>query len=260
VALWYERAGDGPPVVFIHPGIADSGVWDPQWSSFVGQFSLVRCDLPGFGRTPIEGPAVRLAAEVAALLDSLAIAHAALVGCSVGGRVALELAVARPELVSALVLVGAGLPGWAWSEEVEAYGAAEDEAVSRGDLDAATELNLRIWVDGPVRTPADVDPGVRAAVGAMERRALELQAPHWETVTEEPLVSDLADRLGQVRARTLVLVGEHDVSDVHRLADLLAGSIPDARSAPIPGAAHVPNLEQPEAFDALVLPFLGFEA
>jgi pimeloyl-ACP methyl ester carboxylesterase len=254
VALWHERAGNGPPVVFIHPGIADSRVWDPQWASFASRFSLVRCDLPGFGRTPIEGTTVRLAAEVAALLDSLAIEDAALVGCSVGGRVALELAVARPELVRALVLVGAGLPGWEWSEEVQAYGAAEDAAVARGDLDAATELNLRMWL------APDVDPAVRAAVGEMERGALELQAPHWETASEEPLVPDLADRLGDVRARTLVLVGERDVADVHRLAQLLAGSIPGARRATIAGAAHVPNLEQPEAFDTLVLPFLGFEA
>jgi pimeloyl-ACP methyl ester carboxylesterase len=176
VALWHEQAGNGPPVVFVHPGIADSRVWDPQWASFARRFSLVRCDLPGFGRTPIDGPKIRFAAEVAGLLDALAIADAALVGCSLGGRIALELAVARPELVSSLVLVGAGLPGWAWSEQVQAYGAAEDEAVSRGDFDTATELNLRMWVDGPGRTPADVDPAVRAAVGEMERRALELQA------------------------------------------------------------------------------------
>jgi 3-oxoadipate enol-lactonase len=257
--VWHERRGEGPPVVFIHPGIADSRVWDPQWASFAPPFSLVRCDLPGFGRTPVEDTTLRFAAEVAALLDSLGLAGAALVGCSLGGRIALELAVARPELVGALVLVGAGLPGFDWSDEVQAYGAAEDEAVGRGDLDAAVELNLRMWVDGPGRTPADVDPAVRAAIGEMELRALGLQAPHWETATEEPLVPNVAGRLGEVRARTLVLVGEHDVQDVHRLGDLLAGSIPGARRATIPGAAHVPNLEQPDAFDALVLPFLSLK-
>jgi pimeloyl-ACP methyl ester carboxylesterase len=249
--LSHEVAGSGPTVVFLHPGIADGRVWDPQWESFAGRYRVVRCDLPGFGRTPLPDGPVRPAAEVAALLDALSISAAVLVGCSLGGRIALELAVARPRLVRALVLVGAGLPGWDWSERVRAYGAAEDRAVARGDLDAATELGLQMWL------APGVDPAVRAAVGEMLRRSLELQAPAWETATEEQLVPDVADRLGEVAAPTLVLAGEEDVEDVHRLAALLAGSIPGAVSATIPGAAHVPNVERPAAFDAVVLDFLA---
>ena len=72
---------------------------------------------------------------VSMALGIISVESAALVGCSLGGRVALELAIARPERVSALVLVGAGLPGWSWSEEVLRFGAAEDEAMAGGDLD-----------------------------------------------------------------------------------------------------------------------------
>jgi 3-oxoadipate enol-lactonase len=171
--------------------------------------------------------------------------------------VALELAVARGDLVGALVLEDAGLPGFDWSEAVCAYGAAEDEAVARGDLDAATEINLRMWVDGPHRTAADVDPRVRAAVAKMQRRAVDLQAPHWERLDEDLLVPDIAVRLSEVQAPTLVLVGEEDVEDMHALARRFANEIPRARLATIPGAAHMPNLEQPAAFDELVLEFLA---
>jgi pimeloyl-ACP methyl ester carboxylesterase len=218
---------------------------------------LVRCDLPGFGLTPLEARTIEPARDVASLLDVLEISAAAIVGCSLGGRIALELAIARPDLVGSLVLVGAGLPGFAWSESVRDCRAAEEAAVSRGDLDAATEISMRMWVDGPNRTPSEIDSSVRMAVAAMQRDALELQLPYWDDVTEELLVPDLADRLSEVRARTLVLFGEEDVEDIHLLAETFASTIPNATLASIPGAAHVPNLEQPAAFDALVLSFLA---
>jgi 3-oxoadipate enol-lactonase len=256
VTLHHEVAGTGPDVVLIHPGIADSRIWDPQWSSFES-YRRIRLDLPGFGLTPLTEPRLGFARAVEELLGKLEVSRAALVGTSVGGRTALELAIARPELVAALVLAGASLPDHDWSAEVRAYGEAEDEAVQRGDLDAATELNLRMWVDGPRRSPADVDPRVREAMRDLQRRALELQAPYWDTLEHEFLVTDLAERLAEVRAPTLVLVGEEDVRDIHEVADLLADAIPGARRATIPGAAHVPNLERPADFDALVLGFLG---
>jgi 3-oxoadipate enol-lactonase len=257
VALYYEICGAGRPVVLLHEAIADSRMWEPQWSSFAQLYRLLRCDLPGFGRSPIESVPLGYATDVAGLLDELDISAAAIVGCSLSGRVALELAVARPELVSALVLVDAGLPGFDWSEHVRAYGAAEDEAISRGDLDAATEINLRMWVDGPRRSAADVDPAVRTAVAEMQRRAFELQAPHWEKLEEDLLVPDIASRLDEVGVPTLVLVGEEDVEDMHRIAATLAAGIPGAREATIAGAAHIPSLEQPAAFDTLVLEFLA---
>jgi 3-oxoadipate enol-lactonase len=155
-----------------------------------------------------------------------------------------------------LVLVGASIPGFDWSEAMRAYGDAEDQAVAREDLDAATEINLRMWVDGPSRGATDVDPGVRAAVARMQRRAFELQAPFWES-DEAPLEPQLATRLGNVKAPTLVLVGDLDVDDIHRVAKTLATDIPGAKRATIAGAAHLPNMEQPSAFDELVLEFLA---
>jgi pimeloyl-ACP methyl ester carboxylesterase len=232
-------------------------MWEPQWTSLAARYRLLRVDLAGYGRTPIERLPVAHARDVVDLLDELEISAAGVVGASLGGRVALEAAVARPDLVRALVLVDAGLPGVDWSEPVRAYGAAEDEAVAAGDLEAATEINLRMWVDGPRRAPDDVDPGVRAAVAEMQRRALELQAPCWERLDEELLVPDIAERLHEVQEQTLVVVGEEDVDDMRMLADRFATEIPRARLATIPGAAHLPSLEQPAAFDRLVLEFLA---
>jgi len=251
-----EAAGDGPAVVLIHAGICDARMWDPQWETFPRSHRVVRYDLRGFGRSAIEPGRWSNARDLLGVLEQQDVRKASLVAVSMGGRVALEVAIARPDLVEALVLVGAGLPGHEWSAEMKAADEAEMAALTEGDLDAAVEVSLRTWVDGPRRRPEDVDPEVRALVGEMQRRAYELQMPVWETAEEEPLVGDLSERLGEVGAPTLVLVGEEDVPDMHEIAGRLERELPNASRASIADTAHVPSLERPREFDQLVLPFL----
>lgn len=254
--LHHEVTGEGSPVVLVHEGIADSRMWEPQWTSFSPVHRTVRYDMRGFGETPISPGSFSHARDLVGLLERLALGPAAIVGVSLGGRVALEVAVARPELVSALVLVGAGLPGHDWSEETQAGWAEEEAALERGDLDAAVEVNLRMWVDGPGRGSTDVDAGVREQVAVMQRRAFELQLPIGDAAEEEPLVPDLAQRLPEIHVPTLIIVGEEDRPDMHAIADRLAALIPHVKRATIPATAHVPSLERPDEFDRLVLEFL----
>jgi pimeloyl-ACP methyl ester carboxylesterase len=257
--LWHQQAGAGPAVVLLHAGICDSRMWDPQWATFPRRHRTIRYDQRGYGGSPIPQEPWSDARDLIGLLEDLGVRRAVLVGVSRGGQIALELAVARPDLADALVLVGAGLPGHDWSASVRASLAEEDAAVGRGDLDAAVEANLRLWVDGPQRSPARVDPAVRKLAGVMQRRVLELQAPVWEALEDriQLLVPDLADRLGQVRAPTLVLTGGQDVADVQAIAERLTREIGGARRAVIDGAAHLPSLERPAEFDDLVLGFLA---
>jgi len=231
-------------------------MWEPQWDSYQRSHRVVRYDLRGFGGSPIEPGSFSHASDLVALIEQQDLGKTAIVGVSMGGRVALEVAIARPAMVEALVLVGAGFPGHEWSAEMNAADEAEMAALAEGDLDAAVEVTLRTWVDGPRRNPEDVDPEVRARVAEMQKRAYELQIPVWETAEEEPLVGDLAGRIGEVGAPTLVLVGEEDVPDMHEIADRLERELPNARRASIADTAHVPSLERPREFDQLVLPFL----
>jgi pimeloyl-ACP methyl ester carboxylesterase len=255
VALYAEVAGEGPAVVLVHEGICDSRMWEPQWEAWSRSRRLLRVDLRGFGQTPLEPGPFAHARDLIEVLEQHGFERSAVVGVSLGGRVSLEVALARPELVSALVLVAPGLPGHEWSDELRADWAEEETAFEAGDLDAAVEVSLRTWVDGPRRRPEEVDPGVRARVAEMQRRVYELFLPVGED-EEELLVENLADRLGDVRAPTLVLVGEEDQPDMHAIAQRLAREIPGARLARIPGTAHVPSMERPREFDELVLPFL----
>lgn len=252
--VFTEVAGSGPAVALVHEGICDSRMWDDQWDEWSRSYRLLRLDLRGFGRSPLGTEPYSHARDVIAALEEHGIDGAALVGVSLGGRVVLEVALARPDLVRALVLVAPGMPGHEWSEELRALWGEEEAAFEAGDLDGAVEVSLRTWVDGPRRRSEDVDPGVRRRVAEMQRQAYELQR---DWVDEDLLVPDLAERLGEVDVPTLVLVGEEDQPDMQAIAERLGREIPGARLATIPATAHVPSMERPREFDELVLPFLA---
>jgi len=172
-----------------------------------------------------------------------------------GGAASLELALESPDRVSALVLVGSGLDGHDWSEQVRSFGASEGAALQRGDLDAAIELNLRMWLAGPNRSLDEIPAEVREQVAEMQRDAFRLQKGHYDLRADQ-LDPPASARLGEVRAPTLVVTGEEDVADIHGIADRLVAEISEATRATIPGAAHLPNLERPDEFDRIVLGFL----
>jgi 3-oxoadipate enol-lactonase len=254
VGLYSEVAGEGPELVLLHEGICDSRMWDQQWDKYTRSHRVLRFDFRGFGRSQLEPGRFASAQDALDLMDRHGFERAALVGVSLGGRVALEVALAAPDRVGALVLVGSGLPGHDWSNEMQATWEAEEAALRAGDLDKAVDVVLRTWVAGPGRELEEVDPGVRARVAEMQRRAFELQAAVEDD--EELLVENLAQRLGEIQAPTLVLVGEEDVPDIKAIAERLAREIPGSRLERIANTAHVPSMERPEEFDRLMLGFL----
>jgi 3-oxoadipate enol-lactonase len=224
-------------VVLLHSALGDSRLWRRQVEALRPDFEVVTPDLPGWGRTPLPTEPFSFVDFVAAELP------AALVGNSFGGAVALRTALAHQTWVEKLVLVGAGLPAWDWTEQMRDYFAAEEKAVEAGDLDAATEINLEFWVA----------PAHRDEVRPQQRRALELQTAHDEP---EVLWPELAP-LSSLQVPTLVIVGEDDKPDFLAIAEHLAEEIPDADLAVVAGAGHLVGLDQPEELNALLLEFLA---
>lgn len=254
--VWYDVHGEGPVVALVHAGIADSRMWEPQLRSFAESHTVLRLDLPGFGRSPNETSPVSYRGAVAEALDVAGVDRAALVGTSLGGLTALELALEAPERVSALVLVGAGIDDHEWSEETETFGAEEEAALERGDLAGAAMVNVDFWVAGPRRSVEEIDPEVRELVAEMQRHAFELGEGH-EDLRAARLDPPASQRLGDIGVPTLVVTGDEDVEDIQVIGDRLAREIPGAERAHIAGAAHLPNLECPEEFDRIVLGFLS---
>jgi 3-oxoadipate enol-lactonase len=254
--LAHDVEGDGPAVLLIHEGIADRRMWEPQVAPFVAAgYAVVRCDLREFGESPPATEPYSHIADVHDLLATLGITRATVVGGSLGARVALEYALTYPDSVEALVLVVPGLRDMERTPELERAWAEEDALIEAGDVEGGVEVNLRTWVDGPARTPDQVDRDVRERVREMQRHALEVQiaAPD---VREEPFNPPASGRLGEIGCPTLVIVGDLDQKAILMAADRLAAGIQGARKEVIPGTAHVPSMEKPDEFNRLVLDFL----
>jgi 3-oxoadipate enol-lactonase len=251
--LYFEMMGMGHPLVLIHAGIADSRMWDDQFTDFAEHYRVIRYDIRGFGKSAMPAGPSSTSRDLYGLLTALGIARAYVVGLSIGGGIAIDFTLRYPEMVSALVLVASGLGGTQPSAEMRRADATVDAALERGGIDAAVEAENRLWVDGPKRTPDQVDPTVRARVSEMNGalyRLPEVDAPR------ERLDPPAIGRLGEIHVPTLILVGDGDVPDVIETANLLEQGIAGARKVVFPGVAHMVNMEQPEAFNRIVLNFL----
>jgi 3-oxoadipate enol-lactonase len=253
--IFYEVAGAGHPLLLLHAGVADSRMWDDQWAAFTQHYRVIRCDLPGFGQSSMPDRAFALHEIVAGLLSTLGVERAHVVGVSWGGRVALDFTLVHPEKVARLVLVCPAVGGEESSEEVQRFGEEEEALLESGDLAAATELNLRMWVDGPHRTPDQVDPSVRERVRAMQHHAFTIPEPEGAAMIR--LDPPAIGRLAEVQAPTLVVVGDLDVEEKVAMAAWLAAEIPGARQLVIPGTAHMVTMERPAEFNRAALDFLS---
>ncbi|WP_299443688.1 alpha/beta fold hydrolase [uncultured Phycicoccus sp.] len=256
----YDRAGDPgrPSVLLVHAGVADRRMWDPQWPALAAGFDVVRPDLRGFGDSAAapEG-ALDHVADLLALLDGLGVDRCHVVGSSFGAGVAVELALTAADRVASLLLAppGGSLLA-AMTPDLRAFVDAESAALDVGDLDAAVEANVDAWVVGADRDRADADPAVAAAVRRMQRRAFEVGEALGEP-EEVELDPPALDRLGEVRAPTLVVVGRHDLDTSRDAADRVARGIPGARRVDWPDVAHLPSMEQPARFTDLLLDWLA---
>jgi 3-oxoadipate enol-lactonase len=249
------------PVVLLHAGVADRRMWDPLWSALTVERDVVRLDLRGFGEST-RRPRGMLS-PVDDVLDTLAelgIDCGHLVGASFGAAVAVEAALTRPRLVASLLL---SPPGGSLIAELtpdlRALIETENAALARGDLSDAVEANLTWWVDSPHRQAGDVDPTVRDLVRLMQRRAFEVTAG-WDDIEKRELDPAALDRLTEIRVPTLVLVGSLDLEAVHEAARRVADGIDGARLVNWPDTAHLPSMERPDDFLALLRDWLALSA
>jgi pimeloyl-ACP methyl ester carboxylesterase len=251
--IHYKREGVGPPVVFLHAGIADLRMWEPQVAPFAKQFDVIRPDQRGFGDSELPPKPWSPVADLLSLMDQLSLEDAHLVGCSMGGALAIDFALAHPERVSKLVLVGSAIGGFAFRPEHAHLFAEAATAREARDMEALNEAMLHLFLDGPERPRGYVAEPLRELFLEMNGRAI--RSDFEKAPPEQDALA--VRRLHEISAPTLVVVGDKDVPTVLEAADLLMNSVPDVRKAVIHDAAHLPNLEHPEEFNRIVLDFLG---
>ena len=251
--IHYERSGTGFPVLFIHACIADSRMWEPQARAFARHFDMVRPDLRGFGDTALPPAPYSGIADLLALLDHLHIDRAHVVGCSMGGTLALDLALEHPQRVERLVLIAAGVSGSNLGAADAALFTEVEEADKAGDMDAVNRAEVRLWVDGPRRREGSAPATVRALVLDMNGRSLHTD---WASAESQPIDRPAIGRLNEIAAPTLVIAGDQDLPHCLANADLITSKVPGARKVIIKDAAHLPSLERPEEFNRILLDFL----
>jgi 3-oxoadipate enol-lactonase len=250
--LHYEIAGQGAAVVLLHSGVTDLRQWDPQWADLSARYRVVRFDRRGWGRSPLPYAAASAsytdAGDVVGLLDELGIEQAALVGSSAGGLIAQQIASARPDRVSRLVLLCADAEDVEPTAAIRSFGEREDKYLEEGAVDEAVELNVQTFL-GP-----DASGETRDLVRAMQRNAFEIQLAAGDDVPREP---GWAIDPKQITMPAFVVSGDRDLDYFTLAADSLAQRLPDARRIVLPWAGHLPNLERPDAITTLLLTALG---
>lgn len=256
--LWYEVAGDGPAVTFIHPGLWDARTWDREFARFADAgFRTVRYDVRGYGRSSRPGAEPYAHhRDLIAVLDAAGVGRTALVGCSMGGGIAIDTTLEHPDRVRTLVVVASAADGVEPLPEEEAWWDEAtigiDEAIEAGDLDRAQDLRLGIWA--PLGTQDEAGARIRE---------IAFDNLHDLTMDEgavEELDPPALARLAEVAVPTLVVLGSRDVPYLERMGRLTAAGIAGAEVVTIEDADHVVNLRRPQAFEAVVLPFLRSSA
>lgn len=250
-SLFYVESGEGPAVLFLHAGVADSRMWQPQFDAIDG-YRMVAFDRRGFGQTPLGTERFSDKDDALSVMNHLDLDQVVAVGCSMGCAVALALASDHPERVRGLVLIGADAPGFQpestweppeWPLAVESF--------ETGDLERAARLEAEVWLAGKDRTLDDVDPEVVDLFCDMDLIALRN-----ETARDELRVASKIEQLPDPAPPSLLIVGKHDLPDIIEAAHHMAGRLSDQPAVVLAGTAHLPSMEVPDRFNTVLSEFL----
>jgi pimeloyl-ACP methyl ester carboxylesterase len=242
-----SRYPDAPVLVALHAGVADSRSWSTTFDLLEGMPTLVAYDRRGYGASALPDAAYDPLDDLVHVLNQLAATRVWLLGNSVGGRLALDLAVTRPERVAGLILLSPGVrgaPEKQFDETTALLLHAGGRAFEAGDLATAAAVEAKIWLDGPGAAEGRV-------AGATRELALEMNAIALASETErERLERDPGvrtwERLERLTAPVVVACGLLDVPAVIAEGRAIADRIPGARFAEFEDTAHLPSLEAPE--------------
>lgn len=266
IDLYAEEQGSGDPLLLIMGLAADSVAWMFQRDAFAARYRTILFDNRGVGRSSKpEGPYTipLMADDAAGLLDALDIARAHVVGISMGGMIAQELALRHPQRVRGLVL------GCTYARPDAAVTGTFEESLAHfgGHKGANGEIEVDLSHLDPLAfiqrlLPLTFTPQfmmtqlptlMQVFAGALQY-GFDLRAIMAQVQATQ--AHDTVDRLGQITAPTLVITGDADLLIPPSNSDLLAARIPGARLQKIAGGSHAFNFETPEVFNAAVLEFL----
>lgn len=247
--LPHRRAGAGVPLVLVHGYLGGSQQWAQEIEHFRTHFDVIAPDLPGFAQASelhacnrIEG----MADAVIALLNDLQVADFILLGHSMGGMIAQEMASKIGNRVRALILYGTG-PVGLLPDRFEPISVSRERLIAEGVEKTSRRISATWFRDGERATGFELVAGIGSATSREAALAGLDAMAHW----------DGRSTLKALTMPTLILWGELDQSYRWNQIELLWRTIPNAQLAVIPGASHATNLEKPHLFNAVIEDFLG---
>ncbi|MAW86725.1 MAG: hypothetical protein CMJ42_09370 [Phyllobacteriaceae bacterium] len=246
--LSFRSSGTGKPVLLLHPVGLDGRFWDPLSARLSDSFRVVAVDLAGHGDSPPAARPGRMAdrvADVVALIEHLGDGPAILVGLSFGGMIAQQVALARPDLVSALVVAGCG-----GRIGADARGAIlkRGEDAEAGGMEAVVDTTLERWFNQSYLSTPEV--------ARVRERLLSDSPSGWAAAWEAIAEHDALDRLGELDMPALVVAGENDLAIPLDAMRALAAAIPGSQLLILSGAPHMMQIESAVDFTAGVAGFL----
>jgi pimeloyl-ACP methyl ester carboxylesterase len=251
--LWTREDGDGPPIVLLHAGIADGSIWEPFVPLLTrAGYRAIWYDLRGYGRSETEDVEYRAVDDLLAVLEAFEVGQACLVGNSLGGMTAFELAVTQPERVAGAALLASGLRGFevemsARDREARARYEAVDAA---GDHEALTDFELSLWGSGVGQPPDRLEPELRAILRPMIAASNDATRVDGRPV---PLDPPAGERLERATMPVLFVDGGLDFSYLETIGRHLEATLPNARMVVVPDVAHLIAFEKPDRVAELVL-------
>jgi pimeloyl-ACP methyl ester carboxylesterase len=246
--LYYEECGNAAQtVVLIHDGVVDSAVWNEVWPEFCKHFHTIRYDRRGYGRSPAATTGYFETDDLAAVLRHLNVTRAAIVGSSHGGELAIDFTLDHPDVVEELVLVGAVVSGMPYTQHFFDRGQQVRELLGKGDMKGAIAARSN---DRYLIAPGN-DAARKRLFDLLTANPQDMNPPDYSLPTKPALPS-----LHEIRAPTLLLVGDADIPDVHAHAGAIEAGIPKSRRIVVAGAGHIMYLEKPAEFCRLVIGFI----
>ena len=249
--LFYESQGEGPPLVLISGANLDSRLWDDQFGDFADRFRVVRYDPLGIGRSDLPQEPFSHYEDLYALLGVLGIESTHVLGFSFGAGVALDFTIAHPEMVESVILVAPGLSSW--KDELAPVLEELSQLAAEEGASKAVEMLL---ADPSMPRAEQVEARLRMS-GILEDSPELFASGFAYLQLMEPLDPPAEERLEEMEAPTLLVVGERDHPGIHENVDALQEGIAGARKVLIMGVGHVVSLENPEELRRVVLDFLG---
>jgi pimeloyl-ACP methyl ester carboxylesterase len=246
--LFYQKQGEGQPILFLHGLCLDHRMWDDQIHFFAPQFTCITVDLRGFGKSTVPSAPYSFHEDLRILLDSLHIAEpVTIVALSMGGKAAINFTLTYPVRVKTLILVDAAVDGYPFKDFVlkPIYNVASDKGV-----DSANQL----FLENPIFACSRKNEKVFAEV-----RDMVLSYSGWQWTHQNPmkyLTPVAIEQLDRIETPTLIVTGENDIADFQDIAQLLHKKIKQSTIQTIEHAGHMCNMENSRAFNDLVLKFI----